>query len=232
MTLTKQQEAAILAVIESSQFEEKLLAMIVDAVNTSVEKTVGKLISQMERKYDELWEKKDVEIRTLNTKITELETLVKEMQQTNELEKTVNDLTISLDTLEQYSRKNCLLIKGLDKNVNPMTHFNQLVNKLNIQDKVTAHDLDNVHWMGEKIVVKFNNYPARDTFYRKKKEFGKGIFVNEQLTKRRDNLFFKCRLLKKEGKIQGTWTTNGNIKVRINDNNHTVSSIEDVHKLL
>lgn len=224
--MTKQQEQAILSAIESPQFKEKLLSMIVDAVNQSVEKTVGRLVSQMERKYDEIWAKKDEEIKNLNSTITDMTSKI------NELEKTVNDLTISLDTLEQYSRKNCLLIKGLDKNVNPMTHFNQLVNKLNIQDKVTAHDLDNVHWMGEKIVVKFNNYPARDTFYRKKKEFGKGIFVNEQLTKRRDNLFFKCRLLKKEGKIQGTWTTNGNIKVRINDNNHTVSSIEDVHKLL
>ena len=70
------------------------------------------------------------------------------------------------------------------------------------------------------LIIKITKYNARRTIYEKRKSL-KGykdrIFVNEHLTKNRSELYYETRQLHKKGKIKQTWTQDGRILIRNND---------------
>jgi hypothetical protein len=39
------------------------------------------------------------------------------------------------------------------------------------------------------------------------------VFLNENLTKKREDLLYKARVLRRAGKIQGAWSADGNILI-------------------
>ena len=104
---------------------------------------------------------------------------------------------------------------------------------LNESEKLTGNDLDHTHPLGDKVIVKFTSYNARHTFLKHRKELGENIFVNEHLTKQRRQLLYECRQLKRQNKLQATWTNDGTVKIKMNNGrNCHVKTIEDVKKLL
>ena len=94
-------------------------------------------------------------------------------------------------------------------------------------------DIERSHRVGPKldkqgrrrvrpIVVRFAKERTRDVVYRARfrlKEVNakrplEKIFINEDLTSTRASLAAEARLIKKAGKIQDTWTYNGNILIK------------------
>ena len=45
---------------------------------------------------------------------------------------------------------------------------------------------------------------------------GTNVFINEHLTKRNADIARKARFMKKQGKIQHTWTSNCNVFIKLN----------------
>ena len=43
----------------------------------------------------------------------------------------------------------------------------------------------------------------------------KPVFVNEDLTQRRSQLFYEARILKKQGRVFGAWSQQGNIVIKV-----------------
>ena len=43
------------------------------------------------------------------------------------------------------------------------------------------------------------------------------VFVNEDLTQRRSQLFYEARRLKKQGRLFGAWSQQGNILVKVKE---------------
>ena len=55
------------------------------------------------------------------------------------------------------------------------------------------------------------------------------VFFNEALCKYRSDLYFKARQLKRVAKITDTWTVDGRVKIK--DNNNHISSIDQIADL-
>ena len=72
------------------------------------------------------------------------------------------------------------------------------------------------------LVVKFNSKEKRAEFYglRKrtpKNDENKKVYINEDLIESRAKLFYDTRRLVKRGTLYGTWSQNGNIMVKVNE---------------
>ena len=85
--------------------------------------------------------------------------------------------------------------------------------QLQTNDIVACHELPSRKEERVKpvIVSLINNAVKRDVMMGRKKLKGTRIYVNEQLTKKNAALFKKARDLKKQAKIDSTWTYNGKV---------------------
>jgi hypothetical protein len=162
-------------------------------------------------------------IAPLKSHITALEKTV------NHLQKNVNDLqhnlTTKTDELEQYGRRNGIrifgIVEGQEEKIDDI-----VINTLKIANPaVTIEKIGRCHRVGKKyaesrlkpraIIVKFTSYRWKQEIMRNKKNFrGHDIFINDDLTKARSDLFYMTRCLKREGKIHSCWTWDGKIFVK------------------
>ncbi len=151
----------------------------------------------------------------------------------------VQKLETSADVAEQYSRRNCLRINGIPESIDGVavdldTYVTNLCDKAGTD--VSISDIDRVHRIGRPptassrprpVIVKFATYRARRKFHRLPRHIlrQEGIFVNEDLTKVRSQLFYQARQLcnGKFAKLRGAWTSDGVILVK--DNHETIHRI-------
>lgn len=70
------------------------------------------------------------------------------------------------------------------------------------------------------VIVKFTNSRVRNTIYKARKILARnktGIFVNEHLIQRRANVFREARRLVKMKKLEGAWTVNGIVFIKLSN---------------
>ena len=68
------------------------------------------------------------------------------------------------------------------------------------------------------ILVKFESHSKRNILYKNRKVLPQTttpVFVNEDLTQRRSQLFYEARRLKKQGRVFGAWSQHGNILIKV-----------------
>lgn len=122
---------------------------------------------------------------------------------------------LELDELDQYGRRMCLEISGIAGDTYDNTE--------NVQKKILDHatragttlcaaDMDRCHRLGKprgtscrKVIVKFTNSAARQRVYQARKTLGHGIFVQENLTRLRQQLGFEARQLVRAQTLEKTW---------------------------
>ena len=178
------------------------------------------------------------EMATLKTENTELksecESYKSEMAalkvDTAELKKTVGLLLAQVDSNEQHSRSECLLLHGVPEKTNPTVPENsKLLFASEISSKcgvtINERNIKRAHRYGpprrdgkpRPIIARFHDAGIRNSVYSKKKNLkGKGIFVTENLTKRRMDMFIKA---KDEYGNQSVWTKEGRIYARDTEGN-------------
>ena len=217
---------AVLHAMNSNEFKSKLE----DIVKTFIEIAIKEYEKTVDTKFEQMQAECDRKMEGMKARFEE--TLAKYQKQ-------IDEMADQIDNLEQYTRRECLLINGVKKTTeNTSTQSTKnivfdIMKSMKIDDKVVDRDIARTHWMGEKLVVKFATYNARELFYEKRKSAGEDIFVNESLTKRRNQLVFECRKLKKEKKILAVWTNDGVIKIKLlNGNNKVVKSLQEVQNLI
>jgi len=103
-------------------------------------------------------------------------------QKINSLNTRVEELEASVDTLEQYSRRNSLRISGVPEEPYEDTGevFLKLINsRTQIHPALTINEIDRIHRVGAKktdkpssrqIIVKFATYRSRQRVYKHRKE--------------------------------------------------------------
>ena len=151
-----------------------------------------------------------------------------------------------MDDLEQYSRRSCIRISGIDEVTDENTDeiVLQLAKRLDVE--LNPSDIDRSHRVGARkstsaadaidtdrqpilpreIIVKFKSYQLAYRFLKVGKPLRRnkeGIYINEDLTQTRKSLAYECRQLKQDRKISNTWVYNGNIfiaerKVKVTQN--------------
>lgn len=187
----------------------------------------------------------DSKLDTLTEKINGIE------RENEELKKKVEQLTIqnitlskNMNNLEQYSRKDNVIINGIPQmqNENVYEWVKLVADKLDVTlyeyDISTAHRLpargDNI----PPIVVRLNNRDKKSKLIsssRRIKLHGKDlnlnpavpIFVGEHLTLQSMAILKKANELKRKGLIFNAWCIDGKIFIRVNDKDAAVRIDEE-----
>ena len=130
-------------------------------------------------------------------------------------------LKVSLDELEQYGRRNSVRMwSKSEEKTGENTDQIVLEHAQKIGASIAAGDISRSHRVGRPrtgttraIIVKFVSYNKRREFYSKRKN-DQDVFISEDLTKRRAELLYKARLLRKSKQISQCWSADGRILVR------------------
>ena len=142
------------------------------------------------------------EIATLKTTVS---TQAKEISNLNDklavLSSSISTLKKQSDHQEQYSRRYCLRIKGIEKegNETPDICVDKVVkvcSDLNIN--VSPNDIDRAHRVGrdnKSIIVKFFSFKKRSNVYKKRKDAKNSIKIHLDLTKQRLDLLDEAKSL-------------------------------------
>lgn len=144
-------------------------------------------------------------------------------------------VTNRMDNLEQYSRRNCLLVHGIAEERNEdceQVLLKLFTEKMNVTG-VERRDFDRAHRLGvmkpnraRPIIIKFVSYgPRRAIFAAKKALKGTKITITEQLTKERMKVLSAARA--RIGVTQ-VWTQDGTIIALVNDTKYRITTLSEL----
>ncbi|XP_019646052.1 PREDICTED: uncharacterized protein LOC109486636 [Branchiostoma belcheri] len=215
-------DTRIKAIIEDSivnafQHGGVLAAIVPSIVSAVREAVVDSIQAELAKHYEEAHQQRE-----------ELEDL--KMKYTN-LKSEFNTLQTKVNNLEQYSRRNCVIISGIPETPGERSTDNPVLSVANDTLKCdppfNINDIDRSHRLGKPrgdgkprpIIVKFCSYRSKAALMRAKtsgraalKE--NGIFVNENLTKANMDLLKDARSLVKMKLLNQAWSYDGKIFVK------------------
>ena len=192
-------------------------------------------------------------LKGLNDRIDGLESNMNTLQTKNEeLEKENSSLITRIAALEkianqseQYSRRNSLRISGFKEHTGENTDDIVVNMAATIGCDLQLNEIDRSHRVGKpdasrtrhrEILVKFASYRARQKLYKMRtslKDNGyAGVFLNEDLTRKRSNVLFEARKVVKADCAKGAWSADGNILIKdFTDKVHRLSSVDDLNAI-
>ena len=214
---------------EIPSIQDKLIQKVVEAIKSS-EIHSAALSEPMENAESE--EPK----ATLVSTVKDLTSAV------HELKDELRTSTQRCDDLEQYSRRNNIIISGVPDNSETSTET-QICNIINdlVASPIEPTDIDRCHRLNRPktntkhgkvpdkpadIIVKFVSYKSKAKILtkdpmeklredNKHRDDQNKLFIREDLTKARNKLHYKTRLLKKAGLIKDTFSRDGMIVVKV-----------------
>lgn len=183
----------------------------------------------------------------------ELKKQLQENKKHNEiLEERVKVMEHLLEKKQREKIKNNIVIKGVDKkskNEEPTEIAKKIFNKLNTKiesyDIISATRKDSQN-ENSPIIVELKTEELKNDIIKARRTIGSittkecslqgtnnEIYINEQLTNTKNNLFYKARELKKEFKFKHLWTRDGNIYARKTDTSSKIkiNTYTDLEKL-
>ena len=239
--------------------EEKLKAIFEDTLNSILDnkfKEIHLSMSKLTESIEEVKKSASFISSQYDSLLQENKSLKVEVRKTtNEL----NHLKEEFNNLEQYSRRDCLEIRGVpvqrdeDTNALVVDIGRRMGVEVKEDDISTSHRLPIMNRGREassrtpSIIVKFVCRDVRDKFFKAKKQlFGvssrdlgfsrvaeQKIFIAESLTQRNKKLFADCLKAKYDLNFKYIWTSSGKILLRKNDNSpaRLISCDRDLVKL-
>lgn len=161
------------------------------------------------------------------------------------LSKHVESLEDQIDKMEQYSRRNCLVLHGVEEKPNEdveNTVLTILNSKLNLD--LACMDLDRCHRLGSvksaqasnnktkirPIIIKFVQYRIRNLAWKRKAALRDSkLLLTESLTAQRYGLLMSARKLLG---VKNCWTQDGVIIALHADAKHRINNKTDMEKLV
>ena len=172
---------------------------------TSLEKRLMDKIMNLEATVEKLNKK----VATLEDTVEELLPLKEEIQKLNDINavtSTVNkNLTKEVERLQQYSRRNCVILEGIPlKHSETISELEKVVkttikNEFKIEEKEITAEFDKTHRIGgvtrerkQRVIVRFKSHGFCQKIYSKRKD-SQRIFVKPSLTKFRLDTLKKAK---------------------------------------
>jgi hypothetical protein len=215
--------------IEALLSSEEIMSVLVDGVFNQLR---TKLLDEIKQ---EVYQSVRLDSHTNSSNIKHLEKTVQDLEHKKE------ELEVKLDDLEQYSRRNCLLVHGIPERIKEKT-TPICVKILNEKLKLSldAEDFDRTHRIGKPkteedakprpIIMKFVSYAQRAEVYGTKKDLkGSGVTITESLTSRRMEILHAAN---NSDATQTVWSLDGRIMC-LNNNGKRVflRDVSDVDNL-
>ena len=191
------------------------------------------------------------EMAVLNEKVSSLnEQITKKDETIDKLSTQVNDLSNRVQELEQYSRRNAVVLSGVKES--PGENTDAIM--LDVANRVLNIDLQpheisrshripggpprpDAHVNPRPIVIKFATYNIRKRVYDARRQLmsthssSEKLYINEHLTRERSRLFYSARQKVKDKTLLNAWTSDGRILVRDNNNKvHKIACEDDLHQ--
>ena len=202
MVSTRSQSKTLSITSEMRDYFENLMKPLV---------TNDKLEQLLKSFQDGLMKKIEDKFNEQNTRIEELESKLAIKQNI------FDTLEIKCDDNEQYSRRSCLRVRGLDFSCDEDEGVMKKVGKCcsDMGIEFNQNEIDRVHYIGKpymdktknkkvrSLIIKFKSWKSRTTFYKscprnhldRQKKPGYSFNVSLDLTKRRYNSLMKARRL-------------------------------------
>lgn len=176
--------------------------------------------------------------------IIDLMSEIKELKKQNEeKDKRIASLECRVADMEQHSRMNDIVVSGLE--TRPRSYARAVTtigsgelidtDMDSVEQQVTAFfhskglsisktDIEACHPLPRKnkndkpaIIIRFTNRKNKNALLRQGKKLrGTDVYVNEHLTKKNADIARRARFLRKQRKIQSTWTTNCKVFIKLN----------------
>ena len=252
-----------------TKMEAMLRSILDEILKSKLTVILSSILEAKLKVYEESMTFFNTSFETMKVKMDSLEKQVKTLAQENDrlrsdsakMNKEISDLRSSIDDQAQYTRRECLEIRGIPETVGEDT--NEIAKKIGalIEVDISDTDISVSHRIplsnnGEAgstpirhpaIVVKFTNRRIRDRFYKARtklksyniRDIGLGrygennIFIQESLTEAKRKLFNNCLKFRKEKNYKFIWTSYGVIYLRRNE--HTpasrITSLRDLERL-
>ena len=217
----KQPVDNIAALVSELTSSEAFADLVEGLVKKAVKEVIGEELQLLTHRIEEQEGKLlDLEnkIRNQNEEIQRLKSCVNKASNAGDFAKR------RLNQLEQYTRRNSLRIHGLPESAQEST--DALVCKLaeeKLGIKVTPDEIDRSHRVSSpssntqqkprQIIVKFCSYRTRSSLMKARSKLkGTNIYLNEDLTKENQALYYAAR---HNSKVKQSWTIDGRIFVEI-----------------
>ncbi|XP_033730887.1 uncharacterized protein LOC117320397 [Pecten maximus] len=152
------------------------------------------------------------------------------------------ELRLKLDDLEQYGRRTLVRFSGFPENEREDTTSTVLDAATSCGVDLSVDDIERSHRVGKagrgkprQIIMRLKSVDSKFKLLKSSRNFRnessfKGISVNEDLTRYRDELAFLARRLVRTKSILQTWTTNG--KILVKDKSSRLHTIRTEHDLV
>ncbi|KAK6178662.1 hypothetical protein SNE40_011190 [Patella caerulea] len=136
-----------------------------------------------------------------------------------------NKIQMRTDELEQYSRKNCIRINGIEEQNKEDVEKKSLDVLQIVCPNVVSSDIENCHRVGKpergprQIILRFNSYKSKRKIFsdmKQHKNLPENVYINEDLTKYRSYIYSLTRKAYKSKSISQCWTRDGKVFVRLN----------------
>ena len=226
--------------VRSLSFNSDDLAVIAETLKESFKLELVSMVDAISQKQTQTIV--DGVIEGLHAKISQLENANLQLAHENrELRSRVLQLEQNADAAEQYSRRNCLRLSGLPEQSNENTDSAVLKICETLKVPMDVRDIDRSHRIGKpstakprQVIIKFATYRARQRIFKarsglKDTDDYEGVFINEDLTKKRNAILYAARRLVKHGKLRGCWSSDGTILVKDKSDRVTrINSSEDL----
>ncbi len=153
---------------------------------------------------------------------------------------------LKMDDIEQESKLDNLRIVGIPEEEEEILQQKVLEianEKLNLPT-INEEDINFCYRLGKAnqsktrdVIVRFINREKRNLIYRCRRNMPREedhpIYINEDLTSRRNKLFYDARSMKKSGKLTAVWTQEGNVIIKTSESSEpipvkTQSDLRDV----
>ena len=235
MVSTRSQSKGMSITSEMHDYFENLMKPLV---------TNDKLEQLLKSFQDGLMKKIEDKFNEQNTRIEELESKLAIKQNI------IDNLEVKCDDNEQYSRRSCLRVHGLDfssdEDEDVMKKVEKCCSDMGIE--FNQNEIDRVHYIGKpymdktknkkarSLIIKFKSWKSRITFYKsrprnhldRQKKPGSTFNVSLDLTKRRYNLLMKARglIVNNPSVAYAFCDINCSLVIKFNDNTYRYFNIE------
>ena len=218
---------------------EKLSLMLQETFKGQIETLVQGIVKGVLKGLNDRIDGLESNINTLQTKNEELE------KENSSLITRIAALEKIADQSEQYSRRNSLRISGFKEYTGENTDDIVVNMAATIGCDLQLNEIDRSHRVGKpdatkirhrEILVKFASYRARQKLYKMRtslKDNGyAGVFLNEDLTRKRSNVLFEARKVVKADCAKGAWSADGKILIKdFTDKVHRLTSVDDLNAI-
>ena len=223
---------------EKTKMEAMLRSILDEILESKLTAILSSILDAKLKTYEESMNFYNTKFETMKGKMEGLEEQAKTLAQENgrlrsdsaKMKKEISDLRSAIDEQAQYTRRDCLEIRGVPVTTGEDT--NVIVKKIGALIDVDINDTDisishripssndgasgSTSFRHPAIVVKFTNRKNRDLFYKARSklksyntsDIGLGrngesnIFIQESLTEAKRNLFKSCLKFRKDQKYK------------------------------